>query len=46
MILVTEIPGGAIITMRRFSGSGGFTIDIRGVPATPVRRIHRVEGTG
>jgi hypothetical protein len=46
MILVTEIPGGAIITMRRFSGSGGFTIDIRGVPATPVTRIHRAEGTG
>jgi hypothetical protein len=45
-MLVTELPGGATINFRRFSDSGGFTIDIDRLPGSPVTRIHRVEGPG
>ncbi len=42
--LVTHLPGGGRVVFRRFSESGGFTIDIDQVPTTPVRTIHRAGG--
>ena len=42
----TDFPGGGFVNFRRFSDSGGFTIDVQEVPGATVRRIHRPSPPG